>query len=115
MAKPQTFAEIKAADKSEIKKKHPNAQVACYPLEDEDQQEANFIIIPPSRNVINASGKSALDKDISKVNDIMIKNCVLGGDMKYLDPEYKDQTVFLFVLAEIGKLQKVREGSLKKL
>jgi len=65
---------------------------------------ASFIICPPSRNILSAIAHYGQEKNIDKVNELLITNCVLGGDMKYLDEESGDTSVYLSVLEEVGKL-----------
>ena len=111
----QTYAEIKTAEKKELEKANPLLKVISIPLDGEELTEATFIIAPPSRNVINAIAKVGSEGNIAKANNILLKNCVLGGDMAFIDPEYKDQSIFLTVLGELGELQKAKEVTVKKL
>lgn len=104
----QKFSEITKEKISEWKKTKGKLKQISIPLDDNDFDEtgasANFVICAPTRNVLSALAHHGQEKDIDKVNELLIKNCVLGGDMQYLDKEIGDTAIFLSVLDEVGKL-----------
>lgn len=69
-------------------------------------EKASFIICAPTRNILSAIAHYGQKKNLDKVNELLINNCVLGGDMKYLDEAdgVGDTSVYLSVLEEVGKL-----------
>ena len=76
-------------------------------------EKASFIICPPTRNILSAIAHYGQEKNIDKVNELLITNCVLGGDMKYLDENSGDTSVYLSVLEEVGKLMETKRVSSK--
>lgn len=89
------------------------------PLEDDDLNGtgavASFIICKPTRNVLSALTEYAKDKQIDKINDLLVTNCVLGGDMEYLDTEVGDTQIYTTVLEELGKLMEKKRVISNKL
>lgn len=76
-------------------------------------EKACFIVCPPTRNILSAIAHYGQEKNIDKVNELLITNCVLGGDMKYLDEDTGDTSVYLSVLEEVGKLMTTKRVSSK--
>lgn len=102
-----TFKDITKAQISDWKKTKGKLKQIEIPLDDEftkDGKVATFVICAPTRNILSAIGHYGKEKDIDKVNELLITNCVLGGDMEYLDEEKGDTAVYLSVLDEVGKL-----------
>jgi hypothetical protein len=98
--------------------KNKGFKIVHIPLDDEIEdptleQLATFMIRRPSRSTTNAMAKLHSEKMIGKGNDVMIKNCVIGGEMDYLE-EGADEDIYLSVLGEIGKTVKSREAFTKK-
>lgn len=107
-----TAAEIKA-----LKEKHSGLTHISIPLGDEDDvngETADYIICRPSRKVLSAVGQYGSQGNLNKANEVLIKNCVLKGDMTHIEDE-KDGRVFLAVLKEIGKLNEEKAAVVKKL
>lgn len=67
-----------------------------------------FVIKKPSRNVIEAITETT---ELSKQNDILLKNCVVSGD----EAAQEDGDVYLELLRRIGELQGQATSKLKKL
>lgn len=103
-----TIAQVTKTEISKWKQTKSGLKRIEIPLDDDDLtgdgEKASFIICKPTRNVLNAVTEYAKDKDVEKINDVLISNCVLGGDMKYLDAEVGDTQVYTTVLEELGKL-----------
>lgn len=78
-------------------------------------EKASFIICPPTRNILSAIAHYGQEKNIDKVNELLIKNCVLGGDMQYLEETegVGDTSVYLSVLEEVGKLMGTKKVTSK--
>jgi hypothetical protein len=73
--------------------------------------DGNYVVRKPDRTVLKAIGSHAQKNDVDKVNDVLIKNCVLGGDMEALD---KDGQVYLEVLETINLLKTKAKSTIKK-
>lgn len=78
-------------------------------------KEAVFYVRKPNRTILNALTRYAADKQFERANNFMIKNCVLGGDMQYLDDEEGDDDVYLTLLEDISNLIQKRKSRVKKL
>lgn len=104
----ETFAQVTKAKISEWKQTKSGLKEISVMLDDEDLttsgKAAKFIICKPTRNVLSAITEYAKDQNITKINEVLITNCVLGGDMQYLDEDKGDTQVYTTVLEELGKL-----------
>ncbi|MCI2229584.1 hypothetical protein MC378_10430 [Polaribacter sp. MSW13] len=113
------FSEITKTQISDWKKTKGKLKQIDIPLDDNDfdgkDKTASFVICPPTRNILSAISHYGADKNIDKVNDLLIQNCVLGGDMQYLDEATGDTAVFLSVLDEVGKLMEKKRVISKNL
>ncbi len=102
------FKDITPADIKKWKQTKGKLKQIEIPLNEDDidgkGEKATFIICAPTRNILSAIATYGQDKNIDKVNEILINNCVLGGDMKFLDEDSGDTSIFLSVLDEVGKL-----------
>jgi len=122
MNKDKTFAkasDITAATIASWKKTNKRLLEIDVPLEDNDIRGkgkcAKFFICSPTRSIINAVAKYGSENNIEKANEVLMTNCVLGGDMEYLDEdEHPDGEVYYSVLEEIGKLNGKRKAIVKK-
>ena len=78
---------------------------------------ASYVICQPERNVLDAAAKYAQEKNFRKANEVLKKNCILGGDMKYIETESSEfnMEIELAVLDEIGKLVESKKVAVKKL
>jgi len=115
----QTIGQITKEDITKWKQTKSGLKRIEIPLDDEDLsgqgEKACFIICKPTRNVLSAITLYAKEQDIEKINDLLVKNCVLGGDMKYLDTEVGDTQVYTTVLEELGKLMEKKRVISKNL
>ena len=66
--------------------------------------KAKFVICKPTRNLLPSITQYGKDQNIEALNRLLVTNCVLGGDMHYMDDEVGDMAVYLAVLEEVGKL-----------
>lgn len=111
------FAGLTKAEIEALKEKHGYVELYEVPtgeVEDEENK-ASFILTKPSRKVIMAMAKYAQEKDLDRANNVLIKSCVLAGDMEALDEEKGSTDVYLSVLDRLGKLTEVKKGAVKKL
>jgi hypothetical protein len=76
-----------------------------------DDKTYRFVLRKPDRAVLKAIGRHAAKEDVDKVNDVLIKNCVLGGDMEALE---KDGEVYLEVLESVNLLKSKAKSTIKK-
>ena len=89
-----------------LKVKHKHIYVLDIKIDDTEQYQ--FLARRPSRDLLMAT--AAADGDIAKINDLIIKNMVLAGDMEALD----DGLVYGRLLKELGVLMKLGQGFLSK-
>ena len=115
----QKFTEITKTMIADWKKTKGKLKEISISLDDEsfdkNSKVAKFIICPPTRGTLSAIGHYGQEKNIDKVNELLLSNCVLGGDMKYLDEATGDTAVFLSVLDEVGKLMEKKRVTSKNL
>lgn len=89
-----------------LKAKHKRLYVINISIEEgEDYQ---FIVCRPSRSLLSAV--TAAGDDTDKINDLVIKNMVLAGDLDAID----DGLVYSGLMRETGKLMKMAKGFLMK-
>lgn len=74
------------------------------PIDGEIQPK--FFIRKPDRVILNQLSRYTAEKDFEKANSTLIKNCVLGGDMQYLEDGSNGgiDEVYYSVLDAIGEL-----------
>lgn len=113
------FTEIPASTIEEWKAKYPGSismlEVEIDEYDDSittEPQIATFILKKPSRHVMNLVGELGAKKEITKANNALISNCVLGGDMDVLE---SDGAVYSEVIASIERMMGAKKRSLKKL
>ena len=92
----------------DLKAKH-GAGLKMLNVTTEDGTEHEFVLKKPTRLVIQAI--AATKGNETKSSDLMIENCVVGGDKEALN----DGEVFVAVLDEIGKLFGAATTTIKKL
>lgn len=101
------------------KEKYGRVSITKIPLDEDDidGEAATFYVRKPDRFVINASAKSAKQDNFDKANDILIKNCVLGGDVQYLDLncETGDEDIYYSLTDELALMLQKRKAQTKKL
>lgn len=81
-------------------------------IKGEGGQEATFILIVPSRKVMDLVANYGQKKDVFGANKSLIANCVVAGDLAIME---KDGGVYAALLNEIRKLMKTKEVEVKKL
>lgn len=110
----RSYSEVTDEDLVAYRAKHRKVVVIAVSLSDEDESNACFVICAPSRDVLYAVSSYAQKGELAKANRMMIKNCVLAGDLDYLDEDKGDDDVYLAVLEEIGKLTATKKAKLVK-
>lgn len=80
-----------------------------------DTKDAKFVICKPPRNILSALAQYGQDGEVEKVNNLLISNCVLGGDMVYLDEDKGDLQVYMTMLDELGKFLTPKQTSSRTL
>jgi hypothetical protein len=104
----------------EWKQKYGKVVELRYPIDEddisEDAEHATFYVVPPSRNVLNAASANVDKKEYEKGNQILIKSCVVGGDLDLIsnDAASTDNEIYYSLLEEIGKLVKGKRVVVKK-
>ena len=114
----QKIGDITEAAIKKLKQTRTGVTRITIPLEENERlqpgENASFIICKPTRTHLDAITDYAAKKDIENVNNVLVKNCVFGGDMIYLDKDQGDSQIFATVLEELGNLmQKKRVISSK--
>lgn len=90
------------------------------PLEDDDLnfegEVVAIYITRPDRNVSNSVANYYQKGMLNRINQVMVKNCVLGGDIEYITEgnEKYDDDIFDTVMDEISKLTEKRRTRVKK-
>lgn len=114
----EDITEENISDWKSTKKKVTQISVAI----DEDDVSsagptAKFVICQPDRNVLEATARASSEKNYSKANKLMKTNCILGGDMKYIEAGSADFNleIELEVLDQIGLLVEKKKAAVKKL
>ncbi|WP_165025637.1 hypothetical protein [Dysgonomonas sp. ZJ279] len=82
----------------ELKAKYRHLYIVNVIIDENESYQ--FIIRRPNKEIISAV--SANKNDITKSNDILIKNMVVGGDLDCLD----DGIVYSRLMGELGKIMK---------
>jgi len=102
----QTAAQVTDAMIQEWERKF-NCKVRSIevPIGSQDEKP-RFFLRKPDRVILNQLTRLTGDKDYEKANETLIKNCVLGGDMQYLDTEENggNDEVYYSVLDAVGDL-----------
>ena len=111
-----TYKSITKDDVAKWRNTKGKLQEIAIPLNDVDGNEAKFVICSPTRNVLSAVTAAAQENDIDKVNDLLMENCVLGGDEKYIvdGPDY-DGAIYLTLIEGLGKLMEPRRSNFRPL
>ena len=118
--KHQEFKNITAADIKGWNDKYAKVQEIVFPVHEDDlsgeKGVAKFYICKPRRNVYNAWLSAISAKDVGKASAILETNCVLGGDMKYLDEDSADSNdgVYYSLISAITELADKQRVSIKK-
>jgi hypothetical protein len=113
----QKFRDITKADIDKWKKTKGNLTEVTIQLDDDPNgKTAKFVIANPPRTILDVVTDLGQDKkNLKKIEEIMIKSAVLGGDMVYLDTEEGDTQTYLAVLEDVGKRFEPRRSRSRKL
>lgn len=106
---------METATKEQIKDwkaKYGENSLTQVTIKGDDGASYDYIIRRPARREMNAMGNHATKNDPSKVNDVLIKNCVLHGDTDVFD---QDGSIYLTLVNKITQMMSVRESEVKKL
>lgn len=111
------IAEIEAKRKTRVKIiEIPVGESDDLKVEQDKEEVATFYLVRPSREVSNLVARHAANKDYGKANDASIVNCVVAGDMEYIDQDSDkcDDDIYYTVIEEIGKLINRKKARVKK-
>lgn len=106
----QKYTDITSEQNAEFESKYGKSRISDLEV-NVDDQIYRFVVRKPDRNVLEAIGTHAAQKNVKGVNNVLIKNCVLGGDMEALE---KDGEVYLEVLNHINLLKTKATSTIKK-
>lgn len=76
------------------------------------EETETYVIRVPGRSEVEAVGQHGKNNDLAKANAVLIKNCVLHGNLDLIE---KDGSVYGSVLGDIAKLLQKKNTVLKKL
>lgn len=76
-----------------------------------DEEPAYFIIRKPSKSLVSLVNSKEYKGNDDKINDAIIKNCVLAGDMELLE---NDASIYTGVLDILANLLSASKAELKK-
>jgi hypothetical protein len=112
--KPKTFKDITKDIIENWKKTKSGLRQIEIPVDEElNGKSAKFIICKPTRNLLPVITQYGKDQNIEALNTLLVTNCVLGGDMAYMDDENGDMAVYLAVLEEVGKQMQAKRVTSK--
>ena len=95
-------------DRSALVAKYGEKNLRLATATDSDGEEFQFVLKKPSRAIVQAL--NACQGNEEKAEKILIKNCIVEGDMEALD----DAEVYIGILEQCGKLFKKANVELKK-
>lgn len=107
----QKYTDITEDQNRKWEAMYGKSRIMDLQIEIDDDRIYNFVVRKPDRSIIKAIGNYAAKNDVEKVNEVLIKNCVLGGDMEALE---KDGGVYLKVLENVNLLNQKAKSTLKK-
>ena len=114
--KPRKFKDITKELLSNWRKTKGKLQEITIPLDDDvDGEVAKFIICKPTKNLLPAITEYGKQENVEGLHNLFITNCVLGGDMDYIDGDTVELDVFLAVMEEVGKLLKAKRVTSKRI
>lgn len=76
-----------------------------------DEEPAYFIIRKPSKSLVSLINSKEYKGNDDKINETIITNCVLSGDMELLE---NDASVYTGVLEQLANLISASKAELKK-
>lgn len=82
---------------------------------DDDAERSLYIICRPERRILNIAAKFLAEKNYTKSNEVMIKNCVLAGDMSLITGTKPNDVVLDALMEELNKTLNSRGVEVKKL
>lgn len=109
MEKPQTFADITPQHIQDWKAKRGSYALSVCSVDVSEGVTAKFVLAAPDQKTFIAISEN---KNPADANRILLANCVLGGDLDFLE---KDGQVFATVLSDCAGLLKRKPSTLKKL
>ena len=108
------------ADIEGYKAKYPNVvrEIAVYPsgttfTEEGEASEdpAYFLVRKPSKNLLALVTSKEYIESPDKANEALVKNCVLDGDMEWME---NDASIYMGLITELSKLLQSSKVALKK-
>lgn len=117
----QAFKDITDSVKAEWRAKYGDeVEVVVIPVKKGDRdpkgEKARFVVVPPTRNVVQAAGEYATEEKHEQADKVLMGNCVLGGDMKWLEPEPVGRDrIYRTVLKKLTEMLTEKRASVEKL
>lgn len=87
-------------------------QLTLVEIKTGENSTTEYILVPPSRKVMDIVGTYGIQKNVTGANKALIANCVVAGDMDLLE---KDGSIYSTLLGDIRDLFAIRERKVKKL
>lgn len=97
---------IPMAEFEKLKAKYKHLYILDVVVDDDEKYQ--FVACRPSRSLLSAVLASG--DDTEKINDLIIKNMVVGGDLDAID----DGLVYGALIRELGKILKLGKGFFAK-
>lgn len=120
---PKIPKQLSKAQIAEASAKHKaKVSIVAFPIGEDQEvvnnaqtQEATFYVIPPSRNVLDLIAQLGTAKKFDKANQVLLKNCVLAGDMEYIEEGHEkcDDGIYYGLIGFISELSSKKQGKLK--
>jgi len=108
------------ADIENYKAKYPNVvrEIAVYPSGttftekgEASEEPAYFLVKKPNKHLLSLVTSKEYQENPDKANEALVKNCVLEGDMEWLEG---DASIYMGLITELSSLLKSSRVALKK-
>ncbi|HRY33396.1 MAG TPA: hypothetical protein P5531_10555 [Bacteroidales bacterium] len=110
----QNAQDVTAEMIREWEERHGKVEIIDVPVSDElSDKVATFYLRRPTRMIVTEMAKLASANELDRANNLMIKNCVLGGDMIYLDAVDGEDSIYYAVLEAIGQLIEKKKATFR--
>ena len=82
----------------------------------DESEDAKFVLCKPTKDVMDAMESLIDSSGASKVNELLEKNCILGGDFKYIESgPFYEPSVYLTIIEQLGKYMRPKAATSRKL
>ena len=96
-------------------KKYTEADIegykAKYPNVVASEEPAYFLVKKPNKHLLSLVTSKEYQENPDKANEALVKNCVLEGDMEWME---NDASIYMGLITELSKLLQSSKVALKK-